>query len=118
VKSDAFVVVVINENVRVEKIDAFASQKFSTFFAVESEKISAKKRPRRARRNVLKKRQKKTNASEKKAEKGEKNVPRGGRMTWMRMREHFLGKRAFLFLGMEEKNASTLCVINPSLYIA
>jgi hypothetical protein len=84
---------VINENVlRVEKIDAFASQK-----VLESEKSPAKKRPRRARRNVLKKRQKKTNASEKKAEKGEKNVPRGGRMTWMRMREHFLGKRAFSF---------------------
>jgi len=76
-----FVVVVINENVpRVEKIDddAFASQKFSTFFRGRERKISAKKRPRRARRNVLKKRQKtkKTNAgSEKKAERGEKIVP-------------------------------------------
>jgi hypothetical protein len=64
--------------------------------------------------------QKKTNANEKKAENGFFLFSRGG---WMRMTEHFFfGKRERLFfsLGKNEgrKNASTLCVINPSLYIA
>ena len=76
VKSDAFVVV-INENVlyAYRENRRVRLAKVLDLFRGRERKISAKKRPRRARRNVLKKRQKKTNASEKKAERGEKNVP-------------------------------------------